>query len=90
MAKAKTDPVSTGPAAGRLLSEIQHALGTEETGDALVEVASNAHRAEQELAGIVKMEESCPDPDMSLHRIAVALERLTTSGFTLETIRLKR
>jgi hypothetical protein len=35
-----------------LLYSIQNALGTEETGDALVEVARNAHRAEQELAAL--------------------------------------
>ncbi len=35
-----------------LIWRIQSALGTEETGDALVEVARNAHRAEQKLASI--------------------------------------
>ena len=33
-----------------LISNIQSALNTEETGEALVEVARNAHRAEMELA----------------------------------------
>jgi hypothetical protein len=33
-----------------LIKCIQDALGTAETGDALVEVARNAHRAERELA----------------------------------------
>lgn len=34
----------------QLIKDIQGALGTEETGAALVEVARNAHRAEQQLA----------------------------------------
>ena len=33
-----------------LIKLIQDALGTEETGEALVEVARNAHRCEMELA----------------------------------------
>jgi len=33
-----------------LIDRIKAALGTEENGDALVEVARNAHRAEMELA----------------------------------------
>lgn len=36
----------------KLIKRIQDALGTEETGDALVEVARNAHKAERELAAI--------------------------------------
>lgn len=34
----------------KLIGDIQSALGTAETGNALVEVARNAHRAEMELA----------------------------------------
>jgi len=34
----------------RTVRAIQHALGTEETGMALIQVASDAHRAEMELA----------------------------------------
>ena len=41
-----------------LLYAIQGALGTAETGDALVEVARNAHRAEQDLAARIRREES--------------------------------
>lgn len=36
----------------QLINNIQDALGTAETGEALVEVARNAHRAEQRLAQI--------------------------------------
>lgn len=35
-----------------LLNRIRDALGTEETGENLVKVASDAHIAEQELAGL--------------------------------------
>jgi ribosomal protein L14 len=38
--------------ANNLLADIQDALGTEESGEALVEVARNAHKAELELAAI--------------------------------------
>lgn len=38
--------------AKELLKRIADALGTGEEGDALVEVAQNAHNAEQELAGV--------------------------------------
>lgn len=38
--------------ANELVKRIQDALGTAEEGEALVEVARNAHRAEQELAAI--------------------------------------
>lgn len=41
-----------------LVDRIREALGTEEDGDALVEIARNAHRAEQELAAIIKKEEN--------------------------------
>ena len=37
-----------------LIRSIQDALGTAETGDALVEVARNAHRAEQQFAWLTK------------------------------------
>ena len=40
-----------------LIKHIQDALGTAEQGDALVEVARNAHRAEQELAGRLRAAE---------------------------------
>ncbi len=33
-----------------LIKRIQDALGTQETGEALIEVARNAHRAEMEFA----------------------------------------
>lgn len=33
-----------------IIKRIQDALGTQETGEALIEVASNAHKAEMELA----------------------------------------
>jgi hypothetical protein len=36
----------------RLIQNIQGALNTQESGDALIEVARNAHRAEQELAAL--------------------------------------
>lgn len=39
-----------------LIKRIQDALGTAETGDALVEVARNAHRAEMELASTYNFE----------------------------------
>jgi hypothetical protein len=49
------------------VKSIQDALGTEEEGEALVEVARNAHKAEMELASILikKQEEEAnfPDPD---------------------------
>lgn len=38
----------------KLVRDIQGALGTEEDGAALVEVARNAHRAEQELAAAIR------------------------------------
>lgn len=38
-----------------LVKSIQDALGTEECGEALVEVARNAHRAEQKLAAIERV-----------------------------------
>lgn len=47
--------ISTNAALDRaldLLKQIQGALGTEETGANLVEVARDAHRAEQELAAL--------------------------------------
>lgn len=46
IAEDKTDVLE------RLIQSIQGALGTGETGEALVEVARNAHRAEQELAAL--------------------------------------
>lgn len=36
-----------------MLEAIRDALGTEETGDGLIEVARNAHRAEQKLAAFM-------------------------------------
>ena len=39
-----------------LLASIQDALGTAEEGEALVGVARNAHRAEQELASLQRTE----------------------------------
>lgn len=45
-----------------LLTRIQDALGTAETGDALVEVARNAHRAERTLAAFtIRAENAVPD-----------------------------
>lgn len=41
----------------RLIQQIKDALGTAEDGEALVEVARNAHRAEQELAALQKRQE---------------------------------
>lgn len=41
-----------------LIQQIKDALATEETGAALVEVARNACRAEQELARIMRHEEA--------------------------------
>ncbi len=35
-----------------LIKRIQDALGTEETGEALIEVARNAHKAELEMASM--------------------------------------
>lgn len=50
--------------AEELISRIQAALGTEETGEALVEVARNAHRAEQELAAAeLRRADPAPIPD---------------------------
>jgi hypothetical protein len=46
----------------KLIKSIQDALGTAETGEALVEVARNAHRAEQELAAIRKREQEQGEP----------------------------
>lgn len=46
------------PDADLMVSRIQDALMTAEEGDALVEVARNAHRAEMELAN---MEREAPD-----------------------------
>lgn len=43
--------------ARRLLRDIGDALGTAETGAALVEVARNAHHAEQKLANAAKLAE---------------------------------
>lgn len=40
--------------AWKLIIALQDALGTEETGEALVEVARNAHIAEMELAKILQ------------------------------------
>ncbi len=37
---------------GAFIKRIQDALGTAEEGEALIEVARNAHRAEQELAAL--------------------------------------
>jgi hypothetical protein len=48
-----------------LIAAIQGALGTEETGEALVEVARNACRAEQERAAIrrsLEAEATCANP----------------------------
>lgn len=42
--------------------QIKDALGTDEDGDALIEVARNAHRAEQELAAIKPDDEPCHGP----------------------------
>jgi len=40
----------TGIDANELIQRIKDALGTDEDGDALIEVARNAHRAERDLA----------------------------------------
>jgi len=42
---------------------IQEALGTEETGDALVKIAADAHRAEQEFATLRKFLNALDDAD---------------------------
>lgn len=39
------------------IKRIQDALGTEETGEALIEVARNAHKAEMELASTYNFED---------------------------------
>lgn len=69
-----------------LVGRIQAALGTEEVGDALVEVAKNAHIAELILSveRRAKQDEP-PDDDIadmarSMRRVAVALEKLTNDG----------
>ena len=49
-----------------LISSIQGALGTEETGEALVEVARNAHQAEQDLASMENDHTDWGDPDDGL------------------------
>lgn len=41
-----------------LIKRIQDALGTAETGEALIEVARNAHRAELELASTYNFDDS--------------------------------
>jgi hypothetical protein len=41
-----------------LIDKIKSALGTEENGDALIEVARNAHKAEMELASYHNLEEN--------------------------------
>jgi hypothetical protein len=46
-----------------LIKLIQDALGTEETGEALIEVARNAHRAEMELASTYNWDEDEDGPD---------------------------
>jgi hypothetical protein len=51
----RTNPAGEG--VFNLLADIQDALGTEESGQALVEVARNAHKAEQELAAQLKLEQ---------------------------------
>jgi hypothetical protein len=53
---------------------IKNALNTEEDGDALVEVARNAHRAEQELAAA---------PDL-LEALKIAREYVATTAETLK------
>jgi hypothetical protein len=40
-----------------LIKRIQDALGTEEAGEALIEVARNAHRAEMDLASTYNFDE---------------------------------
>jgi hypothetical protein len=52
-----------------LMERIQDALGTAEEGDALVEVARNAHRAEQRLSGLLEALQRISDEcgDYSLH-----------------------
>lgn len=48
-----------------LIESVQGALGTEETGEALIEVARNAHKAELELASLHR-EYDDEDPDDGL------------------------
>lgn len=43
------------------IKRIQDALGTEETGEALIEVARNAHRCELELASYYNFNEEFPE-----------------------------
>lgn len=48
-----------------MVQRIKAALGTAEDGDALIEVARNAHRAEMELAALKHKEQFAPMPDCS-------------------------
>lgn len=56
----------------RLVNRIKDALGTAEIDDALIEVASNAHKAEQELAALVT---KCPDCKMRIEERSKDFER---------------
>lgn len=56
-----TYPVIPWEEALALLKSIQDALGTDETGENLVAVASDAHRAEQELAALRSRTRSDPN-----------------------------
>jgi predicted nucleic acid-binding protein len=53
--------------ASSYINHIRDALGTEETGAALIEVARNAHKAEQELAA---WKAQLNNQDMSIDDIA--------------------
>jgi hypothetical protein len=76
MTRPKTDESSpTLKAALSLLYRIKEALDTEEAGDALVEVARNAHRAEMAYAVHLTKQRTTDVPD--LQRIADAFEKLT-------------
>lgn len=49
------------------LNRVKSALGTDEYGEGLIEVASNAHKAEQELA---EWKKQLYDTDMSIDELA--------------------
>jgi uncharacterized membrane protein YqiK len=58
-----------------LIRSIQGALGTEETGDGLIDVARRAHRSEQAYARLVQ---SADEAEITQHRAEDAAEILRT------------
>lgn len=61
---------------------IKDALGTDEDGDALIEVARNAHRAEQELAALKRNpDDEPPPPDVNYDCDPIADQRMDASDF---------